>query len=179
MLSYISGPHVNWKIITYEKDGTVHESEDNNLVVNSGRDLLLKCLFMLSGSAGVFCAGVGASSTAAVEADTRLAYEHIANGSRKTLLSLGGSSLSTLDIIPDVVTISGVTYYRKLVCKATWDSGDLNNGQTFAEYGLFTALACPGTPTGTSGVMFNHYIDASPALKSGANAIEAQITIRI
>ena len=178
MKIYIPPVRVEWKIIEEMSDGLVLEREGLNLITNAGRDLLLKDLFMLSGSAGVVACGVGASSTTADVSDTHLTYELIGNAARKTLTNTNGDPLSGSDIVDETTTISSVTYYKKLVCQAVWDSGDSNNGNQFAEYGLFTTDALPGTPTGTSGTMFNHYIDPSPTNKSASNSITVQITLR-
>lgn len=155
------------------------EVEGENLVTNDGRDLLFKCLFMLAASAGVVSIGVGASATAAVVTDSRLTHELIYNPTRKPLTNTSGAALTSADIVSDPVTISTVNYYKKVVCQGEWLSGDLNNGNQFAEYGLFTTATLPGTPTGTSGIMFNHYIDPAPTIKTALNAIQLQITIRM
>lgn len=171
--------HVTWQIIERDINGVeVSSREMTNLVVNTGRDMLLKDLFMLTGSSGVVCLGVGASTTPATVSDTRLTHELIGNATRKTLVNTSNAPLSASDIVSETTTISGVIYYRKLVCQATWDVSDGNNGNQFGEYGLFTSVALPGTPTGTSGTMFNHLIDATPPTKSPSNSITAVVTVR-
>lgn len=179
MLTSLVPSHVTWNIIVRDEEGNlVSEREMTNLVVNTGRDLLLKDLFMLSGSSGVVCLGVGASTTAAAVTDTRLTHELIGNATRKPLVNTSNAALSGSDIVAETTTIGGVVYYKKLVCQATWDVTDGNNGNQFGEYGLFTTATLPGTPTGTSGIMFNHLIDFTPPTKSASNSITAVVTVR-
>ncbi len=177
IFEYLDKPRFEWKKIeTNVKTGEVKVSEDTNLVTNAGRDLVIKSLFMMSGSAGVICAAVGTSTSAATVADTRLNYEILPAG-RVGLTSLGGSALSAADITTEVVTIEGTQYQKKLVAKALWPAG-VGTGYVFTEYMLNTSLTSPATPTSTSGVMFNHYIDPSPSNKGADTAIEIQITCR-
>jgi len=168
-----------WKIIEHDYHGrVVSEKELKNMVVNTGRELLLKCLFMTAGSAGVIAMGVGASSTAAAVTQTSLVYELTGNGIRKPLTNVNGNPLSAADILSETVVISSNTYQRKLTAQSVWDTGDGNNNNIFAEYGLFTVLPTPGTPTASSGIMYNRLVDPSPTLKTGANSITAQVTVR-
>lgn len=168
-----------WKIIEKDTLGrVVEERELKNLVVNTGREMLLRTLFMVGASSGVVAMGVGASSTAATVNDTTLTYELTGNGIRKPLTNTSGAALSASDIVTEVVTISSVTYNRKVVAQAVWELSEGVNGNVFGEYGLFSSTATPGTPVGTSGVMFNHLIDPSPIPKTGANSITSQVTIR-
>jgi len=179
MLNSFVPCHVMWSIIERDEWGNViEEREMSNLVVNDGRDMLLKDLFMLTGSSGVVCLGVGASTTTASVTDTRLTHELIGNPTRKSLVNTSNAALSPSDIVSETATISGVVYYKKLVCQATWDVSDGNNGNQFGEYGLFTTNVLPGTPTGTSGTMFNHLIDFTPPTKSASNSITAVVTVR-
>lgn len=168
---------VTWKVIkTDVKTGKTWESEGPNLVVNAGRDLLFTDLFAMTGSAGLTVAAVGACSTAAAVTDTRLAYELNMAG-RKALTNVAGAALSPADITADTVVISGTTYYKKMVVKASWAAG-IGTGHYFGEYMLNTSATSAVTPTSTSGTMFNHYIDPSPSLKGADTAVEVQITAR-
>lgn len=168
-----------WKVIEKDPYGQiVDEREISNLVVNTGREMLLRTLFMVGASAGVVAMGVGASSIAASVNDITLTYELTGNGIRKTLTNTSGAALSASDIVVEVVTINSVTYNRKVVAQAVWQLSEGVNGNVFGEYGLFSTVVTPTTALGTSGVMFNHLIDPSPIPKTGANSITSQVTIR-
>lgn len=171
---------ITWERIERDEatEAVISQSSDLNLIVNTGRDLMLKSLFALSGSAPVVCMCVGASTTAAAVADTRLTYELNFNAQRKPLTNTAGAALSPADIVSETTTISGVTYYRKLIAQAIWDSTDLNNGNQFGEYGLNTDVGVPATPITVKGVLFNHFIDPSPINKTSSNTVTAQMTIR-
>lgn len=178
--SYSPPMLITWDRIEQDRDTNeiISESSAENLIVNTGRDLMLKSLFALSGSAPVVCMCVGASTTAAAVGDTRLTYELNFNALRKPLTNTAGAALSPSDIVSETTTISGVTYYRKLIAQAVWDSTDLNNGNQFGEYGLNTDVGVPATPTTVKGVLFNHFIDPSPINKTSSNTVTAQMTIR-
>lgn len=168
-----------WRIVEQNKNGEVLQDRQlTNLVVNSGKVMLLTALFMLTGSSGVVSMAVGASSTSPSVSNTTLVYELTGNGVRKPLTNTSGAALSLSDIVAETVVISGVTYTQKLVAQAQWLTGDANNGNTFAEYGLFDSANCPFTPTSSSGTMFNRLVDPSPTLKTAANIITSQVTIR-
>ena len=174
-----------WKILEHDILGNlVAEKNLNNLVVNTGREMLLRSLFMVGASSGVVAMGVGASTTTATVTDIALTYELTGNGARKPLTNVNSAALSTADIISETVVINSVTYYRKLVCQAVWQTTDGNNNNVFGEYGLYSSIgvpfipAVPLTPSASVGVMFNHLIDPSPTLKTSSNSITSQVTIR-
>lgn len=178
-MSELSPALAVWRIQELDANGVIlQERELKNLVVNTGRELLLRNLFAVGASGGVIAMGVGASSTTATVNDVTLTYELTGNGARKTLTNTSGAPLSAADIVVDIVTISSTTYYRKVVAQATWPTSDGTNGNYFSEYGLFTTLPTPATPTASSGIMFNHLIDPSPTLKTIANSIVSQVTVR-
>lgn len=171
--------HVTWRIIERDLEGNiVSDHESSNLVVNTGREQTFRNLFAVGASGPFICIGVGASATAATVNDSRLTHELIYNPTRKLLFDKTNGTLDNADIETEITVISGVTYYRKIVVQGTWDSTDLNNNNQFAEYGVFTSTTLPSTPTSTSGVMFNHFIDPAPILKTSANSVTAQITVR-
>lgn len=169
-----------WKRFETDLHGNiVSSSEGYNTITNNGKEALITLLFAFSGSStsvALSCAA-GASSTPATVSDTRLAYEHIANSLRKPLTNTSGASLSASDIESGSYLISGVTYTRRIICQAVWDSSDLNTGQPFREYAICTNINCPGSPTGTSGVIINHYIDSQTITKTGGNSITLQISL--
>lgn len=170
---------VLWRSFETSDNGAQHLSpEGPNIVTNLGKESLITLLFALSGSStssAIVCAA-GSSSTAASVSDTRLGYEHIANSTRRPLTNTSGAALSPSDIESGSYLISGITYTRRLVCQAVWDSSDLNVGAVFREYALATNINCPGTPTGTSGSIINRYVDAQNITKTGGNSITIQIS---
>ena len=158
-----------------------HYPPTHNLEVNSGRTHLMTMAFVPSASTsfgGFYYLGVGASATAASVTDTQLTYELIGNPTRKVLTDTNGLTPSSGTITPFTTTIGSTTYYEQIILQAIFTSGDGNNGNTFNEYALFNTATLPGTPTASSGVMFNHYIDPNPVTKTGLNQITTQITIR-
>lgn len=169
-----------WHIKAINECGeVVHEEKKENLIVKTGRADVLQLLFDLSGVA-LNAMGAGACSTAATVDDTRLNYEHILNPTRKDLTNTDGDPLDVADIVDETYTDGlGNTYYKKLVLQATYAAGDLNNGHPFQEYGLFSTATLPGTPTGTSGVMFNHLVAASPISKDATITLLVIVTLRV
>ena len=174
-----------WRIIEHDLLGNiVSDKTKANLIVNSGRSQLIANALGLTGSSAIIALGVGASTTAAQVTDTRLTHELIGNATRKALTNTSGAALSPSDITtyPSGTAIvlnatSTATFYQSITAQAVYDSGDGNNGNQFGEYGLFTTVTLPGTPTASSGVMFNHLIDASPTTKTASNSITAQVTL--
>lgn len=145
------------------------------MIVKTGKEEMLKLLFNISGSA--FTAlGAGSGSTAATVDDTRLETELIANATRKGLTKTDGTTPLTVE--NDVTTIGSNTYHKKLVCKASFLSGDSNNGSNFREYGLFSTSTLPGTATSTSGIMFNRYVAGANIAKDSSTQIDVTTTVR-
>jgi hypothetical protein len=177
-----------WKITTtpVDEDGNLipekaSVTEQTNLVVNTGRTRLMSLAFVPSASAagGFYFLGVGASATVAAVTDTRLTYELIGNPTRQTLLNSNNGTVNTGNIQLLTIVVGGVTFYEFLQLQATYLTNDGNNLNTFAEYGIFDSATLPGSPTSTSGTMFNHLIDPNPSFKSTTNQILSQITIRM
>ena len=176
--------YTEWKTLVHssETGELIWESpEHKNLEVNSGRNRLITMAFVPSASTsfgGFYYLGVGASATAAQVTDTQLTYELIGNGTRKVLTNTAGLTPTNSDVVLETITIGSTTFFEKIVLQAIFTSGDGNNGNTFNEYALFNTAALPGTPTASSGVMFNHYIDPNPVTKTALNQVTTQITIR-
>lgn len=172
-----------WKVLEHDVYGNlVSEREMKNLITNAGRTQMFLNLFSMTASGGFVALGVGASTTTAQVTDTRLTYELIGNAARKALTNTSGAALSPSDIVTATSTIvlnatSTATFYQNVSCQAVWNSGDLNNGNQFGEYALFSTATNPATPTSTSGVMFNHLIDPNPTFKTAANQITAVVTV--
>ena len=178
----VSGVAV-WRITEYDLKGNViSDRELKNLIVNSGRTRQFQNLLGLSASGSFVAMAVGASTTAAQVTDTRLTYELIGNPTRKPLTNTSGAALSASDIntATQIIVInasSSATFYQNISVQATYNSGDLNNGNQFGEYALASTAVLPGTPTSTSGVIYNHLIDPNPIQKSAANAINVVCTV--
>lgn len=143
---------------------------------------MLKLLFGLSGVSMV-ALGAGVSSTVGSTSDTNLGSELIANATRlpigKTSSTAGSFvALDSSSVVDDVTIISGVTYEKKLECRAIFPTTDGNNGNPFRRYALFSTNTLPGTPAGTSGTMFNVYVAGSDINKDASTEIDVDVTIR-
>ena len=172
-----------WKIQEHDKAGNlIDEKEIKNLITNSGRTQFFRNMFALAASGGFVAMAVGASTNTAQVTDTQLTYELIGNASRKPLTNINGLALSNSDIVTGTTTIvlnatSTCTFYESMAVQATYSTSDGNNGNQFGEYALASTLALPGTPTASSGVIFNHLVDPAPTVKTAANSITAVCTI--
>jgi len=170
-----------WRIIhTDNITGEVlYESEDKNVVVDNGRALNAYDVFGLGASATVIALGAGACSTAAVHTDSHLNYEHILNATRKTLTNTSGAALTTPDVVSTSFTDSfSEPYYRKITVQSVFNgASDGNVNQPFQEFGLFTTTVLPGTPSGTSGTMYNHFVANSAVILTSTTTLTVQCTI--
>lgn len=167
-------------IVTESEFLLYKESDKRNLVTTVGKDDVLALILALDGSGPIIAGAAGACSTAADASDTHLNYEHILNSQRMTLTNTSDLPLSSSDIQSDVVTIDGCEYTRKIVVRYRYDgSTDANVNQPFQEYALMSSITLPGTPTGVSGTMFNHYVAAAPIVLESTTTIIVDITIRI
>ena len=179
-----------WDLKYYENYGTpeeelVHHEYEKNVITNGGRSLTLYNLFALAGSSTALYMCAGSGSTAASNTDTHLTAELIAGTNRKLLVNNAGTQLVagnvTLSTFDDTsVGSPGQFYYVNIQVQATYlGASDANVNQYFQEFGLVTALACPATPTGTSGVLFNHYVAASPIQLTTAITLVVTVTLRV
>lgn len=182
-----------WKITRLDADRNVISiSQEHNLIVNTGREQMIRLLMgFTSGEAGTpfIAMAVGASATTAVVGDTRLEYELIGNATRKALTNVSNVTLTSggtgSDIESESIQVAGElavddkwTFKRKIRVRATYEIDDGNNGNTFREYGLTSTLTKPGTPTSTSGNLFNRFIDPNPTPKTSGETIIAEFTLR-
>lgn len=138
--------------VVYDLDGELAELaetfEADNLIVTTGKGLMLDRLFGLGTAAAVSAVGVGSGSVAADVANTSL------------------SGASVLVITADTGTArAGQT----VTIRATFGAGVANF--TWAEAGLFN-----GVTNGTS-TMFNRLAPIGPFTKSTAVSIVVTITI--
>lgn len=140
----------HWRLDVYEgdTDHLLRTIEGDNLVVTTGKQLLLDRLFAIGGTpTQVNSMGVGATAAAAAVTDTQL-------GSTPTIKAFdAGTSRAGL-----VVT-----------CIATFATGDANI--SWNELAMFN-----GTVNGTS-IMFNRIAPIGPFTKTSAVSIVVTVTI--
>ena len=173
--------HVVWDVTHKEKESgeILSHTQSPNLVVNVGREYILRDLFNLSGTDFLYM-GAGSSSTTATVSDTRLTYELIGNADRKNLLNTSGGALDPSDIETGPYTVNAQTYYKRLSVQVEYDGDtDGNVDQVFQEYGIFSSDTLPGTPTSTSGLMFNHYIAPSPITLTAGSTLTITANIYV
>lgn len=129
-------------------DRSIDKFEGDNLIVTTGKQLLLDRLFALAGTpTQVNSMGVGATATAAVVADTQL-------GSTPTI--------KAFDSIPTRAALV-------VTCITTFLTGDANI--SWNELAMFN-----GTVNGTS-IMLNRIAPIGPFNKTSAVAITVTVTI--
>lgn len=148
------------------EDDNMKEGKNWNVVTDNGRTLIFNTIFAFTGSGSPVFMCFGASSTAANHLDTRLTHELIADGTRPHVTNENGnpfsSSTVTTTSYQDTDYDPPYDYYVQAIARGDLD-GDtsLNVGQPIREVGLNTNVNCPGSPTGTSGILFNHYVYSS------------------
>ena len=185
LADYISGSKVNptlgcWRVICENVEtGEIIEESGTNLITNAGRQDILALLFALSASSVMCALGAGACATPANVTDTGLNYEYIGNATRKPLTNVAGAPLSSSDIVSETWTDpnTGIEYYQRLSVQSVYLAADPNVGP-MQEFGVFNTLTLPGTPTGTSGSMLNHYVAESPLPKNNLTQITVIVDFR-
>lgn len=175
-LQYAKGHEGDWRHITNPilwEDENIKKLDNWNVVTDGGRQLIPYNLFAIGASGFPMFMCFGSGSTPASHLDTRLTYELIADSTRPQITNENGSALSG-----STVTLTNYTdddydppypYYVQAIVRADID-GDtsLNVGAPIREVGLNTNVNCPGSPTGTSGVLWNHYVyPSSTTLDAG------------
>lgn len=93
------------------------------------------------------------TSFSVASADLHLQAELIGNTNRFPTTNDLGNPFSVADTVADT---SVSPFRRRLNADILIPSGDPNAGATITEAGLVSALACPGSPTTASGVLYNH-----------------------
>ena len=143
----------HWKLEVFEGDTgpLIDTIEGDNLIVTSGKGLLLDRLFSISGfGAAINSMGVGNAATTAAAADTQL----------------GGVTPSpVLQALDSTPTRSGLV----VTCTSTFGTTVAN--QNWQELALFN-----GTANGTS-VMLNRVAPIGPFNKTSAVSIVVTVTI--
>jgi hypothetical protein len=165
-IQYQAGHEGDWRYITNPmvwEDENIAEGTNWNVVTDGGRQLLAYNLLGVGATGFALYMAMGSGSTPADHLQDRLVYELIADGTRPLVTNENASALSAA-----TVTLTGYTdddydppypYYVQAIVRADID-GDttLNVGASVREVGLNTVAACPGTPTGLSGVLWNRYV---------------------
>jgi hypothetical protein len=172
ILRWNGTPTFNTKTNQWEGDLVSHEVGYNK-ICNNGRDELLKLLFGLSGT-DFEAGGVGDSTTATSETHDRLQNELITGTTRKALTDASGGALGSADIAAGTLP-----YFRELTVMWEYPNGDALDGETFAEFALFSTNVLPGTPTGTSGIMFNRFLATTPFVKDTNQTVQVKCTIEL
>ena len=142
-----------WKIEVFEGDHgpLIDTIEGDNLIVTSGKGLLLDRLFAIAGFGGaVNSMGVGNSATAAAAADTQLG---------------GATPAPVLQALDSTPTRSGLG----VTCISTF--GTAVAKQNWQELALFN-----GVTNGTS-VMFNRIAPIGPFNKTSAVSVVVTVSI--
>lgn len=169
-IRYKEGQEGNPLAITNEvlwEDANIKTGDNWNVVTDGGRALMANNLLHLPGSGFALYGAMGSGSTAATHLQDRLVYELIADGTRPLITNQDASVLSTSAVTVTTYTDNDYDppyeYYVQAAIRFDMD-GDTsaNVGAPIQEVGLNTVAACPSTPTGLSGVLWNRYVYPSP-----------------
>lgn len=163
-------PWVNRK--TGEPGYFVHEP---NLVVDTGRVQVAALLLGMSGAVNFVAHAVGEGTTNPDNADTRLETELIGNATRIALTDSAGSTLDTADITNDT---SVSPFRKKVIAQAIYPATDGNDGETFSEHAIASTTTLPGSPTGTSGVIYNRFEPTSALTKTNGVPVTVSNILR-
>jgi hypothetical protein len=135
-----------------------------------------------AGPSGLPSVTVGDDRLGGTLASHASAYEWIANGNRKPLLSAATDApIVAADWVDDTVTVGSNTYYKSLTAYVEYDESDANAtvpGTAMRRYGLNNVLLCPATASGLSGLMFNEVEDTVTLLNKTTNVIRVNVILR-
>lgn len=150
------------------EDEAIAAGDNHNVVTTVGRQLADYNLLSLAGSGFPLFMAMGSGNTpAAAVGDTRLIYELIGDANRPYITLSTGAPLDSTAVAATPYTDTNYTPNYEYQVQFTV-MGEMNGatsanvGAPIQEIGLVTAVACPASPTGTSGVLYNHYIFSSP-----------------
>lgn len=173
---------IEWELIGKDKDGNVihHTPPKPNLQVNGGKVQNLNWIGHIATSApsGFIFLMIGPCANTPSVTDTTLGggsgYEYIGNSQRIVI--------SNFTVSAETTVYSGITFTQKMVGSVTIDGAtDLNAtvpGSPLQTYGLNSSPTLPGTPTGSSGIMFNELVDSTQfLLKSAPNTTSITVNI--
>jgi len=176
-----------YKFVTNElvwEDPKIAQKDNFNLLTDDGKQLLWNTLFGLAGSGTLDWMAYGASSTAAAHNDSHLAYEHILDGTRIILTNQSGTimtsgSVVNLSTFVDSTYTPNITYYTSATVMGTITGATtLNINQPVQEFGIASAAACPSSPSGSSGKLFNHYILGAPTTLTNTTTLQILVIFR-
>lgn len=148
----------------------VWEARNSNLVMDYGRQSLLWTQFVTGSPTVKFLFGsVGNSaSTPTDHTLNALVGELTGNAARVGITDISGGTLVTGDITSET---SGSNFW-KIVTQFIYDVSDLNNGATFAEFGMHD------NTTFATGNMFARFCPTSSFVKTSAFRVTVQWTVR-
>lgn len=159
-------------------DPNIKINDNYNVVTTNGRKLMDYNLLGLSGSAVALWMAMGSGTTGPSVTQDRLVYELIGDTNRPTVTLSNGSPLDATAVTANTYTDTNYTpnysYYAQFTVLGEMNGAtSANVGAPIQEIGLMTARACPGTPTGLSGVMWNRYVFASPTTLDSETVFQA------
>lgn len=164
------------------EDENIALNKNYNTVTTVGRQLADYTLFALAGSAFPLFMAMGTGAVAPTVGDTRLEYELIGDTNRVQITLTSGNPLSASAVTATPYSDSNYTpayeYQVQFACMGSMNGAtSANVDKPIQEIGLVTVLACPGSPTGTSGVLYNHYVFASPVTLDSETVFQAVLII--
>jgi hypothetical protein len=146
-----------------------------NLITNLGRDHVITRTCGGTGTVTFPYMGVGSGVTVPDYPDVHLTSELIAAATRVALTNTSGGTLDIANIAADT---SVSPYRRKIIGQGFYDAPNANDGSTFAEAAIFSVNTLPGSPTGTSGVMYNHFKFPNSFVKDANLSATLQMILR-
>lgn len=163
-----------------EKGPVIYEAGAKNVVMDNLRQNALEALFFdTTPDIGKY-GGVGSGATSPSDPTlTRLVSENIAGTNRKILTDILGDNIHDSDFEDQVIQENSGSDRWKVVLQYVYESTDADlDGETFAEYAIFDTEACPGSPTGTSGLILLRYVPPSDFEKQDGVKVTVQWTVR-
>lgn len=163
------------------EDPNIAKGINKNVILDPGAQTVFYNMFGMAGSAVFQFFAYGASSTAAVHTQSQLVYELIADGTRPKLTNIDTTPLSasavSLTTYSDVTYTPAYVYYRQCAVLASIAATTANANQPVSEIAIVTALACPATNTGSSGIYLDRYVFGSPTVLDGATILATTILL--
>ncbi len=163
--------------VTWE-DPKIKEGTNYNVVTTTGRTLIDYTLLGLAGSGHTLWMAMGSGTTGPSVSQDRLVYELILDTNRPAVTLSNGDPLDTSAVSATPYTDAGYTpnyeYYAQFTVLGEMNGAtSANVGAPIQEIGLVTNPACPGTPTGISGVLFNRYLFAEATVLDDESIFQA------
>lgn len=181
--------------LVYDKDGNclnklvfedpnIALDRNFNLITTAGKNAMWSTLLALSGSGSFLTLAYGSGSTAADPADTHLTAELILDSTRVPLTNAsgtpmtGGSVVSSSNFVDSGFT-PNITYTSLAAVMATINGAtSANVNKVVRELAIASNINCPGTPVGTSGIIFNHYVLGADISLTNTTTLQIVINFR-